>query len=482
MRYAGFCGPSNPNQSLIANCERLQNLYPEQIQSQGAPTDAALLPVPGEAPRYATTDVGARALFAENGRCWAVIGGGFWELFEDGTSTRRGDVAQDADPATISSNGLSGGHLFITSGGSGYCFELATNTLTTVLPNEATMGGHLNGRFLAFNIQNGHVRISNLNDGLTWDPLLWFGRNQAPDPWRSMLVRPPEVWLIGESSGEVWYYTDSYPQPFAPIPGAFFPVGTCAPFAAQVAGDHIVWVKQDPSGAGAIVAARGYTPQVISNFAVETAVGDYQRTATISDAEVLVHALDGHLFASCNFPKAGGNWTYDFSMGAWHERLSWRPATGWSAWKPRVHCHVWGKHLVGQRDTGVISVLDRTTCTEADGSVIRRVRVAPPLYAKPGERLVVDRFQVYAEPGLGTLTGQGSNPLLMLRTSPDAKTWSHERTALVGRMGEYRKSCVFHRCGSSETLWVPEISMTDPIPWRLAGADVIGSGFEQVAR
>jgi hypothetical protein len=29
---------------------------------------------------------------------------------------------------------------------------------------------------------------------------------------------------------------------------------------------------------------------------------------------------------------------------------------------------------------------------------------------------------------------------------------------------------------------VPEISMTDPIPWRLAGADVIGSGFEQVAR
>ena len=32
-----------------------------------------------------------------------------------------------------------------------------------------------------------------------------------------MIVAPPEIWLIGEQTGEVWYDSGAYPQPFAPI-------------------------------------------------------------------------------------------------------------------------------------------------------------------------------------------------------------------------------------------------------------------------
>lgn len=482
MNYRGFCGPSMPAQSLIADCERLINLFPERIESEAAPTGAALCPVPGQQAWITTTDVGVRAIAEVRGRGFAVVGTGLWEVYADGTSTRRGTVTQDNNLATISDNGIAGGHLFITSGGNGYCYVLATNALSQVLTGDATQGGFLSGRFLAFSQPTGRVRMSDLNDGLTWgsETIYGFIRSQAPDPWKSMLVRAPDIWLIGEQTGECWYTTDAYPQPFAPMPGAFFPWGTIAPFSTAVVGQHIVWVGRQQGGADAIVAAPNYLPQPISNYAVSTAVG---KIASVADAEILTYLKDGHLFACCSFPQGNQTWVYDVTLGVWHERLRWNTATaGWEAWRPRVHGYLFGKHVVGDRTSGVLSILTDASCVEADGAAIRRVRIPPPLWAPSNGRITVDRLEVLVEPGLGLATGQGSDPQVMLRTSGDAKRWSSERMASAGKIGDFGRRVSWSRCGSSEKLWVPEVSMTDAVPWRLSGALISGSGFEQTSR
>ena len=276
--YQGFCGPSNPSQSVQADCERTINFYVERVESPAAPTDAALYPTPGFEPFLSTTAVGARSsIFSMAGRTFVVIGPGLYELFAGGTSTLRGTVAQDNYPATISYNGATGNELFVTSGTNGYTYDLGTNTLTLVLTGEATMGGMINARFLAFNVANGRVRLSDLNDGLTWGATLYFERTLAPDPWQAMLIAPPDIWLIGEQTGEVWTDTGAFPQPFAPRPGAFFNWGTPAPFSAAVAGDSIVWLSKSAAGQGVIVGSRGYAPQPISNYAVDTAIAAYAR-------------------------------------------------------------------------------------------------------------------------------------------------------------------------------------------------------------
>lgn len=482
--YAGFCGPSNPTQSLQADCERTVNFYPERVESQAAPTGAALYPTPGAETFVTTADVEPRALVNAAGRCFAVMGTGFYEVFEDRTTRKLGSVAQNSYPATISYNGTAGGQLFITSGGNGYTFALATNLLTAVLAGSATMGGMINARFLAFDILTGKVQMSGLNDGLTWDPTLFFRRTLAPDPWQCMLINPPEIWLIGKETGEVWYDTGAFPQPFAPIPGAFFKYGTPAPFSASVAGDYITWLASGRDGAGTIVAARGYTPQAISNFAVETAIAKYARTGTIADAEVLVYADQGHTFANFSFPTGRATWTVDLSMGmAWHERGRYDPALSrFDVWAPRVHAYAFNRHLVGNRGTGSIASMDVTFGSEANGSVIRRVRIAPPLYATSRQRLQVSRLEVLVDSGLGLPIGQGSDPKMMLRESPNARTWGSERMASAGKQGDYSRRCVWTRCGSSDKLWVPEISVSDPIPWRISGAELDGSGFQQQPR
>jgi hypothetical protein len=482
--YQGFCGPSNPSQSLQADCERLVNWYQERVETQYGPTGDALYPVPGTATFGTMTQVEPRALFQMADRCFAVYGSSFTEIFTDGTSTVRGTVLRDANLATISYNGTAGGQLFITSGNNGYCYVLATNVLTLVLTNEATQGGMLNARFLSFNKLTGRVKFSALNDGTSWGATDYFARTLAPDPWQAMVVNGNEIWLIGEQTGEVWYDNGGYPLPYAPIPGAIFKYGTSATFSVTVAGDYVTWLSKNAGGAGSIVAARGYTPQVISNYAVETAIAGYARTSSITDCEVLAYTDQGHQFVCFSFPSANATWCVDLALNmAWAERGKWNTgAQRYDVWGPRVHCYAFGKHLIGLRSTATVATMDVTTGSEADGTLIRRLRIPPPLWASSRQRLMVTRFQLMAEPGLGLVSGQGVNPLVMLRTSTNAKTWGAERTASAGALGDYNRRIVWTRLGSSDALWVPEITVSDPIPWRLSGAEIDGTGFQQAGR
>ena len=91
--------------------------------------------------------------------------------------------------------------------------------------------------------------------------------------------------------------------------------------------------------------------------------------------------------------------------------------------------------------------------------------------------MFVSRFQLMREVWLGTATGAGGDPQVMLRSSTNAKTWSDVRTAAAGKQGAYGTEVVWTRLPSSTHLWVPEITVTDPIPWRLVGAEVDGRGL-----
>lgn len=469
-RFPGFVSGSYQSQSPIADAERTMNFYEETIEAEAGANRHALYPTPGSSVFLTVADVGARALFSMAGRTFAVVGGGFYELFVTQTSTKWGAVTQDQYPATISYNGV-GGQLFITSGGNGYCFVLATNTLSLVLTNEATMGAMLDGYFIAFNILNGKVRLSNLNDGTTWDPTQFFLRSTQPDPWQTMIVDGNrQLWLIGEQSGDVYYDTGALNQPFAPIPGSTFRYGTISPFSPKLAGNTLCWMGRNADGTGVIVAARGYVPTPFSNYAVDTSIANLSRTFTITDAEALVYQDYGHTFYALNLATAHQTWVADVDKQQWHERGTWNPAQNrFDVWKYRVHCYAFGKHLVGDRMTGTISALDATLGTESDGTAIVRVRRAPTVR---NEHLLVDyrKLEVLLETGLGTATGQGVAPVVNMRYSDDGgRTWSNERPCGSGRMGQYRTRVYWQQLGHSRDRMF-EIVMSDPIAWRLIEA------------
>jgi hypothetical protein len=60
--------------------------------------------------------------------------------------------------------------------------------------------------------------------------------------------------------------------------------------------------------------------------------------------------------------------------------------------------------------------------------------------------------------------------MINLRWSNDGgHTWSNEYSAGAGKAGEYTKRVMFRRLGRARDR-VYEISMSDPIPWRITDA------------
>jgi hypothetical protein len=465
----------------MADNERLMNWYVEPVQSPAAPTPGVLLPTPGFRDFARLTDVGCRALLDLGDKVYAVYAGAFKSIDASGGVTALGTVTVDPNPATLSYNGPRGGQIFVTSGGNGYVYTIATNAFAQVLTGQALMGAAKDGRFLALNPTNGDVRLSQENAGTNWgNPAIDFFNWGLPDKIVAMTVANDEIWLIGERLGAVWYNAGLFPQPFAPIPGAVFNYGTRAPFSLKAGGDAIVWLSHNREGAGSILLATGYTPQSVTSYAVAQAISKYDTTTGTRDCEVLVYKQNEHTFYAVSFPAAQATWTLDREVGMWHERGHWNlTRDAYDVWSPRINVHAFGKHLVGERGSDKLMEMRADLGTDMDGGPIRRLRIPPPLWGNARGRLSVSRFDIVLDSGLGIPSGQGSDPDIRLRVSLDGgMTWGSQRRTSAGRMGQYGIRPYWVGLGSSETTWQPEVTVSDPVPYRLSQAFIEGQGIQ----
>lgn len=466
-RYPNAIGGSYTSESLIVDQERTVNWYIERTESPGAKAKAVLYPAPGVESFVDTGGLNGRGMFAMDSRCFAVVGASLFEITSLAASTSRGTVATDLNPATMSTNGDGGGQLFITSGDNGYILDLTTNTFTTERTGATSQGGMLDGYFLALDSATSTLYLSDLLDGTTWDPTQYAQRTIAPDPWIAMAVNYREIWLFGSETSEVWVNVGTFPFPFAPHPSGLVPYGCAAPFSVKNVAGTLIWLTRTANGAGQVVAASGLTPTVISTHALQTAIADY---VTIDDAIGDTFSMLGHTFYVLTFPTAKHTWVYDTSTRLWCEFLTWVPANNeYIAWRPLFHSYAFQKHLILDRSSGVVYELSHEFTTDVDGHYIRRLRKFPGL-SNEMKRTFYDRFQLYLEAGLGLSSGQGSNPQVMMRVSNDGgKTWGPERSRSAGEEGQYKLRVLWERCGSARDR-VFEISVTDPIPWRIVDA------------
>jgi hypothetical protein len=367
--YPGFIGASDRAAVLTVNAERTINWFPE-IATGTPKARTWLVPTPGLAPFVVLGAGPVRALFAEEGRAFAVGGSHFFEILATGTFVYRGSVGMDNRPATISSNGSDGQQLFIVSNGNGFIFNLETNFFTEIpypdFPRPCSMGAFVDGYFLALEAQSDQFQISALEDGLTWDPLDVAQVSQTTGIVRALVPVHREVWLLGTSMTTVWADIGDPDFPFAPIPGAFIEQGIAGLFAWTQTDNALFWIGQNEDGGRVCYRAQGYTPQRVSTHAVEYAWG---QLPTLEDAIGWSYQDRGHSFACWYLPHAETTWCYDAATGVWHERALWDPtALAWMPHLARCHAFAFDRHLVGDRSSPAVYVLDANTHT--DGRII----------------------------------------------------------------------------------------------------------------
>jgi hypothetical protein len=222
------------------------------------------------------------------------------------------------------------------------------------------------------------------------------------------------------------------------------------------------------------VRTSGFTPEVISTFAVQNALAGY---STIADAIGDSYEDLGHTFYILSLPTANVTWSWDTRSG-WAKRGTWNSTrNAFDVWRPCYHAFVFGEHRVlDLRGDGVYQmssnffydVQDETV--DGTPKIIVRDRIAPPMVDE-NNLIFYSMFELDLEPGLATgYTGQGSEPVVMLRYSNDnGKTWSSEIEQTAGDRGQYSTRLQWNRLGAGRrrVFWV---RFSDPVPWRIMNA------------
>lgn len=469
MARFGFCGPSYTSQSPNADDERCANLYPEQIEGQGK-SQFALYPTPG-LKLVVTLPTGlpicgmiqVPGTVGGSYRTFAVSGTGFYEIFGSpgigfgftllGTMTT-GNPAHVPGQVSMAYGAATGGlGMLIASGGAAYSFLLATNTFAVAVTGLAQVGkvGYCDGFFLATEAPGNTIAASS-----PLDPTTWPGASVAqiavfPDFIADMIVNQRQIWFFGQTASVVYYDSGNSPFPFDVIQGSYIEHGAAqgsgealVGSTAQKLDNSIFWLGISQLGQGIVWRANGYTPQRISNHAVEFAMQKYAAELRVSgnmgiqDAVAYTYQDQGHAFYVLYFPQAndmrGATWVYDVATGEWHERFFLNPVDG-KEYAHRSQCHALCTtstqeplaHLVGDWEpTGNIYQMqiptfsdDATTGVTAwdfatdFGNPIQRVRRAP--YISTEKEWIVHReFQLDMETGIGPIPG-----FAMPSTSPE---------------------------------------------------------------
>lgn len=368
MRYPGFIGPFAKNWSKSVNPEDSINLY-QEIPSgtpKATPIDKRR---PGLVPYVRLESAPVRGIFYQDGRCFAVSGNVFYEVFASQTAVSWGTIAVDQNPATISSSGTAGDQLFITSGGLGYIFTLSTNTLEQItdenFPTNVLAGAFLDSYFLALEANSIRVYFSSLLDGLEWSGLDFLAVSQYSENIVAMQVVARDLWLQGSQHTQVWRNTGQANTPFQPLDGAYTESGTAGPWATTIIDNSLMWITSDIRGGRMVMRAEGYTGKRISTHEVETYLSALPR---VSDAIGWSYQDDGHTFYVLYLPTARHSLVYDVSTQTWNLWAHWDPTP--CRWYPYIgRCHAYafeGIHLVGDRQSGTIynqhlPVFDSTT-------------------------------------------------------------------------------------------------------------------------
>jgi hypothetical protein len=321
------------------------------------------------------------------------------------------------------------------------------------------------------------VFISDLLDFTTWDPTQYIQNSISSDNWVAMKVANRYIYLWGSNTGQIWYDAGSFPIPFEPHPSGLMQYGCAAPFSPEIVGGGVCWLSSTANGQGAVIRTGGFTPEIISTYATHYAFDTY---TNLADAIGDSYEDSGHTFYLLTFVQDAATWAWDSQLNVWHNRGTWDPNTfEYEPWRPLFHAFAFGEHRILDVQGAGLYRMSIDLQYDVEDRKIRRIRRAPALMNE--NRLsFFSQFELDIEPGLGTASGQGSDPRIMMRYSNDGgKTWSNEIDAGGGAQGEYGTRAIWNRCGAGRKR-VFEVSVTDPIPWRVLNAYVkVKAGSEQ---
>jgi hypothetical protein len=350
-------------------------------------------------------------------------------------------------PVSFAASGL---ELLVTAGTTLYSYN-GTNTVAVTFPDSANVRSiaFISGHFIAVRDGSQKYYWSAQLDGRSWDALDFASAESEPDSLLDALSMRGNLYLMGQSTIEPWFYTGSLDLPFSLIQQRLFPKGVFATGCAVEMDNALFWVGSD-----GIVYRTSDVPERLSNHGIE------ERVAASATASAFGFIQEGHSFFCMRL--ATGTYVYDAATSEWCEFQSY----GRVNFAGRCATSQGRTILLGDDATGKIWTF--SGYADNDVEMVREFTAAAPI---KGGTAVVDSLAVDVSVGHTTLlTGQGSDPVIEMALSRDAGvTWSPWRAAKLGAVGKYRARPRWTRLGMFDSPGaVFKFRVSDPVSVRLS--------------
>lgn len=164
-----------------------------------------------------------------------------------------------------------------------------------------------------------------------------------------------------------------------------------------------------------------------------------------------------------NFPSAGKSWLYDATTQYWSPLSS-----EGGRHRADIAADFLNQTIVADYENGKLYKLKGDVYTENGMMITRRLRGRHIFDAH--KKVRIPRLEILGETGVGLVSGQGSDPQLVMRLSKDGgHSYGTEKWASFGKVGEYGRRAIFGNNGAGRDIIV-ELVYTEPTKFVLTGA------------
>lgn len=441
MPQISFGVQSYRDESLPLSAQRMVNCYLEPAPPK-AKTIAAVKSFFGIETLSTIGNGPFRGGIAVNDTMYVVSGTQLFSVDANGKGTALGTIP-NTDLVSMAADEI---NVMVVTQLAGYVYNGSTvQQITDPDFPGAEWVENFDGYFVVGEPASGEFAISANRNPLSWDGLDFASAEKYPDNLTRGIAQLGELALLGKQSGEIWIDEGGADFPLAKSDAGIWEVGVMSKFAVCKADNTIFFLGGD----GIVYRLNGYTPQRVSQPAIEQAI----KKAVDKNFRMLAWAENGHTFVGLFSADMG--FVYDCFTQLWCERISF----GRSTWRAAFVLLANHRLYVGDTESNKFGELTPDTFSDFD-DVLRMSCTAPAL-SQDNLWVFLDRLELVFEQGVGTLIS--IDPQVML-TAYDrggrVKIWEKNRS--LGAMGEFKQMVVFTRGGRSRDM-VLEFAITDKV-------------------
>jgi hypothetical protein len=452
---------------LPFSAQRCINLYKVVAQEQSL-NGTALFLTPGIVSFGDLGDYGSRGAHKMGGVLYTVNKTTLYSIDENGNETSIGTVL-GAVRCSFADNGDK--LCIVAPGGNAYVYTASTDTFAQITDPDYTTADSVcykDGYYIFTQSDGEFWFCSALNDPSDIDALDYDGAELSPDKIVSCHASYDEVYILGEWTIQAFQNIGGSSFPFQNIPGASLEKGCHAKYSPIQWEGYFYFVGGGINEQSGIYRTSGANePERISTDAIETEIQKFT-SEEIAESFSYTFSLRGYSFVCFTFKSnAIKSKTFCFNVTAtkllgaltWNELQS---GVTDNYWDVASVDKIYNKLVISRISDGKLGYLDVNTYTEFS-DVIRRVSITPNL--SPGtENYFVSRIELSTDSGQGLISGQGSDPMVMMRFSDNGgRTWSNELWRQSGKIGGYQRRTRWNRLGFTPHYRCFEFSMTDPV-------------------